>query len=129
MALFSPPMRSSAGSVILLLLTLAGAASAHNGEPAPFPPVPPRKAVDLHTVKAPRWSWLHWWEANRERYLTSPSQEGLQAPSTQPLDALREAAAKELMTTAIATARDSLAIESQDALRARAARADCAGIQ
>lgn len=120
MALFSPPMRSSAGSIILVLTTLlADAASAHNGEPAPFPPIarpPPSKAVDVRNIKAPRWSWLHWWEANRERYLTSPSQEGLQAPATQPLDALRDASAKDLMATAIANAHESLAIESAMAL-------------
>ena len=40
---------------------------AHSDPPPPIP-IPPAKA-NIVTVKPLRWSWLHWWEANRERYL------------------------------------------------------------
>ena len=42
-----------------------------HGEVPPPPPTPPKvppQARVVH-VKPPRWSWVHWWEANRDRYL------------------------------------------------------------
>ena len=39
----------------------------HNGENPPIPPTP-RIAREVQ-VYPPRWSWVHWWEANRDPFL------------------------------------------------------------
>ena len=42
-----------------------------HGEIPPRPPTPPQVPPQSRVVhvKPPRWSWVHWWEANRDRYL------------------------------------------------------------
>ena len=65
----------------------------------------------------PRWSWLHWWEANRDRYLIAPSQdEAVQATDRAQLAALREEAARELVKAIASPGRDVVAAEAALAL-------------
>jgi len=52
-------------------------------EPPPIPeapPPPPRMYIERLTP--PRWSWLHWWEANRDAHLDVLQQ----GPGDQPVD-------------------------------------------
>ena len=56
----------------LCLSPLPGSTTLAHSEPPPPPPKPPPK---IHVKPVPRvyplrWSWLHWWEANRDLYLT-----------------------------------------------------------
>jgi hypothetical protein len=62
----------------VLLAVLAATARAHNGEVPVRPNVPPSIPAYapnpiIEYVPVPRWSWLHWWEANRDPYLVSLS--------------------------------------------------------
>jgi HEAT repeat protein len=62
-----------------LVVATAGARTAgHNGEPPtpPWPrkPPPPPRVLDLVVAEPLRWSWLHWWEANRDLYLAALTQ-------------------------------------------------------
>ncbi len=104
---------------LTLIVLLAGVARAHNGEPMPMPPSKP--PVDLRNVKQlPRWSWLHWWEANREPYLVSMRQtESLQpagAGGAAQVAALRAEASPLLIKAIEQTTRDALRIEAALAL-------------
>lgn len=105
----------SARLALCAVLLLSSAVAAHNGEQRPMPAI-----VVGGTVKylgAPRWNWLHWWEANRERYLTRPSQDPPgQAPDSDRMKALREESARALVDALSAARRDSLASESALAL-------------
>lgn len=64
------PVLTSMGALI------TSVALAHNGElpPKPLPPPPPPVISDLNRAAPLRWSWLHWWEANRDLYLTALAQ-------------------------------------------------------
>lgn len=55
--------------------TLVSTAWAHNGEvpPAPHAPPPPPTPPRVVELIPPRWSWLHWWEANRNLKTTPGS--------------------------------------------------------
>jgi len=58
------------GRILLVLIAtalLAGRAAAHS-EP-PRPPKPGIAEATGQWVRPARWSWLHWWEANRDAYL------------------------------------------------------------
>ncbi len=122
MAVLPLPMRTSAGSIILVLslLLATGGALAHNGEPMPMPrgDRPAKTPADLRNIKTPpRWNWLHWWEANRDRFLHAPEQEGtLQPAETEQLNALRAEAAGELLKAIETSTRPSLTIEAAIAL-------------
>ncbi|HEV2294280.1 MAG TPA: HEAT repeat domain-containing protein [Tepidisphaeraceae bacterium] len=112
MALLPLPVRCSIRPLILLLTLLPwpGLVLAHNGEPAPM-------NVHLKHTGAPRWSWLHWWEANRERFFVAPEQDdALQPEAAEQLDALRAEAAGELLKAIEQNARDSLTSEAALAL-------------
>src|SRR5688572_15338764 len=64
-----------------------------------------------------RWTWLHWWEANRDRFLAAPDQDApLQPAEAEQLGALRTEAAGELLKAIDASTRMSLTIESAIAL-------------
>jgi len=67
--------------------------------PPPQPPPPPSRAA-ITRVYPPRWSWLHWWEANRDPYLKTlrqdrddqrPDQKALARFRSQAVEALLEA--------------------------------------
>ena len=96
----------------------------HNGEPRPVPrppppPVAPRAVGDVQArvIEPPRWSWLHWWEANREKYLISPSQSAAaQAPDPKQVEALRYEAIKALQAALDAPGRDAVSIEAAMAI-------------
>lgn len=48
---------------------------AAHSDPPPIPPIPPSQiGVEVMPL---RWSWLHWWEANRSRYLVPAQQAGV----------------------------------------------------
>ncbi|MCK4627260.1 MAG: HEAT repeat domain-containing protein, partial [Phycisphaerae bacterium] len=66
----------------------------------PTPPIPPVALGGLKRVYPPRWSWLHWWEANRDPYLErirqgrsgqKPDQKVIKHYRTQAVEALLEA--------------------------------------
>jgi HEAT repeat protein len=105
----------------IIVLSCALNAAAHNGEPKPGPPMPPGAPPAGPTVTImkppPRWSWIHWWEANRSRFLHAPGQASAdQAPDAQRLNALREQAAA-LLTDAIKKTDDQpLTVEAALAL-------------
>ena len=105
MAFLPLPRRSSIHRLLLvawLALATVGVAFAHNGEPVPLRPYggPSAKTPnDLKDIQTPpRWSWLHWWEANRDRFLAAPDQDApLQPAEAEQLGALRTEAAGELL--------------------------------
>lgn len=56
--------------MLLPLLALgATLAAAPHSEPPPPPPVPVINYPTGIEIEPPRWSWLHWWEANREAWI------------------------------------------------------------
>jgi HEAT repeat protein len=94
-------------------LTLGPNLFAHNGEPRlrPTPPsLPQPPPGQIVPIKPPRWSWVHWWEANRDRFLqpqnaqsargpaTGPVATTEQAPATQESDPIRIEATRMLLT-------------------------------
>ncbi|HEV2294281.1 MAG TPA: HEAT repeat domain-containing protein [Tepidisphaeraceae bacterium] len=117
------PTRATTALLLAAVVMLGAAAPvlAHNGEPVPTPrppkaPLAPQ-SVGLETILPPRWSWLHWWEANRERYLHSPSQDqALQPPDEAYLKALRDEAAQALLKALENPGRDVVVIEAAIAL-------------
>lgn len=70
--------RVFSGGVAALLLVSCELLLGHGEGPPPPPEPPPPSAPPasqpLHRVYPARWSWLHWWEANRDSYLQSMSQ-------------------------------------------------------
>jgi HEAT repeat protein len=99
----SPWYPAYGGIGVLALAILEGLCLAH-GEgapppPPPKPPVVPTYPWDLvrEKVYPPRWSWIHWWEANRDPYLRSIQQGGArQNPDPKVLAATRVKAVKAL---------------------------------
>jgi HEAT repeat protein len=103
-------------------------ARAHNGEPPPRPPGPPArpnapeagvKVTVREAPPPPRWSWIHWWEANRDRYLVTPSQNSpaLQVDDPRSINDLRAEAAAALMKVMDEPNKhDALVLESSMAL-------------
>ena len=79
----SPPWRCfcvPVSIVLLVVLTvgLTRVARGHNGEDAPRPPKP--DIARKERVYPPRWSWVHWWEANRDPYLEIIQQQHAHQP-------------------------------------------------
>lgn len=87
---------------IVAFLAASGVCSVchgHHGEPPPKPR-PPQSVVPakVRWVLPPRWSWLHWWEANRDLYLRTLQQNRSgQKPDQKALAALRAQAAAALL--------------------------------
>ena len=89
-----------------LTVLLAGLISftlchAHNTPPpkppAPKPPAPPPRA-HVWWIHPPRWSWLHWWEANRDPYLEVIRQgRGGQKPDQKVIAGFRDQAVAALL--------------------------------
>jgi hypothetical protein len=103
---------------LLMAVLVVGIARAHNGELPPPPTAPPAVArVEGRSIPPPRWTWLHWWEANREKYLISPSQSpAAQTADPAQLEALRYEAVKALQVALDAPGRDAISIEAAMAL-------------
>jgi HEAT repeat protein len=80
-----------------LSLCIAAPLFAHNGEvrPKPGPPMAPSAPVNqgFGTIKPPRWSWVHWWEANRDRFLKPENAQKAEAPTTEPIAATQQSPA------------------------------------
>lgn len=56
--------------------------------PPPPPPPPPSESyvvndIDIRYIYPARWSWVHWWEANRDRYLLRSRQDQPQQMSDE----------------------------------------------
>ena len=95
--------RSALAAGILALLAAPELCPAHCDSPTtPTPPTPPRRTARGQIVWAApqRWSWLHWWEANRDPHLQTlrqgrsfqkPDPRAVAAARKQAVDALIEA--------------------------------------
>lgn len=81
-------VRPWAGWACLVVLLTATAALGHS-EPEDRPPRIIVQAPSTTRNLPPRWSWVHWWEANRDRFLLAASQTAHQPPSAQVLNQLR----------------------------------------
>lgn len=65
----------------------------HCDVPSPVTPLPSVPLpVDTYWIYPLRWSWLHWWEANRDTYLVSPQQRVTQEIQADVLKAQRDKA-------------------------------------
>lgn len=83
------------GTLIILVISFVAWAHSEPPPPPPEPPIPPKQ---LQVVEPLRWSWTHWWEANRSLYLISNSQSGAPQSGTQEsLADLRKQAADALI--------------------------------
>lgn len=67
-----------------------------HSEAPPLPPIPPAQ-IGVEVLPL-RWSWLHWWEANRSRYLVPARQAGVdQDTGARGRERMRRRAAKVLI--------------------------------
>ncbi len=87
-------LRKMAGAC-LVVVCITATLHAHS-EPEDRPPrvfvVKPPAARNLPPAARnlpPRWSWVHWWEANRDRFLLAASQSARQPASDKVLNQLR----------------------------------------
>lgn len=74
------PFRVLGAAVGAFVLTLGISLCYGHGE-GPGPPPPPvgpsyPQDLGMERIYPPRWSWIHWWEANRDPYLRSIKQSG-----------------------------------------------------
>ena len=99
------PYRAAASALVAALLVL-GASRCYghgDGPPPPPPPTPPPgpaypQDLGYERVYPPRWSWIHWWEANRDPFLRSIKQSGaVQNPDPQVVADCRARAVKALV--------------------------------
>jgi hypothetical protein len=128
-ALFSPPMRSSAGSIILVLTTLlAGPHPRHNGEPMPFPPIAAPAAQQgrrcAETLRRRAGRGCTGGRPTASATSRRRRRRGCRHLPQQPLDGAARGRGQGVEAVANASARESLAIESamgagQDALMSR----------
>ncbi len=98
---------------------IVASVGAHNGEPPPGPP-PRRDTVQVHPL---RWSWVHWWEANRDAYLSRLGQTEIQPAEAEALVKLRERAVETLIKALghpqpVVRAESALALGRIEATRA-----------
>lgn len=76
------PFRAVAAALTAAVLALVASPCYGHGEgPGPPPPpvivpIPYPLLPSMQRVYPPRWSWIHWWEANRDSYLQSARQSG-----------------------------------------------------
>jgi len=78
-------------ALALLVGAFGGVCFGHGEGPKP-PPTPPTSFYFTHQrIYPPRWSWIHWWEANRDPYLKIIIQgQARQRPSPEVLKAYRD---------------------------------------
>lgn len=92
-----------AAAMIALLAAVGPRSSFGHGEGPPSPPPPPPvpsypRDMARERIYPPRWSWIHWWEANRDPYLQSVKQSGaVQKTDPAVLAAYRARAVKALV--------------------------------
>lgn len=91
---------------VLVILSVAATLWAH-GDIVPRIIVDPQALTEAGQVKPVRWSWLHWWEANRELYLRPP----LQGEHRQDIDAARSATLRAEASAELIKALDDEAVE------------------
>lgn len=85
-----------AGTVAILLLAPPAMPHGESPPPPPAPTYPPRARLD-HAYPM-RWSWTHWWEANRDVYLESIRQgRSHQRPAADVVAGLRKTAVDALL--------------------------------
>jgi HEAT repeat protein len=72
-----------------------------NPTPVPTPAPPPAKPYETITyerIYPPRWSWIHWWEANRDPYLRAAAQGTVtQGPGVDTIETQRAKSAESLL--------------------------------
>ena len=100
------------GMFLALVLAAAfcrtGYGHGEGGQPPPSPPA--SFYLSMERLYPPRWSWIHWWEANRDPYLKVLSQRGAaQRPSPEVIKAYREKAVKTLLDATKAKAPEARA--------------------
>ncbi|MEZ6193328.1 MAG: HEAT repeat domain-containing protein [Phycisphaerales bacterium] len=91
---------------VLVILFVAATLWAH-GDNVPQVIVIPSTPSTADQVKPVRWSWLHWWETNRELYLRPP----LQGEHRQDIDAARFAALRAEASAELLKALNDEAVE------------------
>ncbi len=91
-------------------LTLAVPVLPHSDAP-PVPPPPPLPGEDIARVEPLRWSWLHWWEANRARFLVPPNQ----GDADQDRQGVDTAAVRERVIRALRDGLSDRAAEAREA--------------
>lgn len=92
------PRRRCAWWASPLMLAAAAAIGLAHSEPPPGPPRPADVSqMRVEYVYPPRWSWIHWWEANRDPYLQILRQGQPQRPEPQVLADYRRRAADALL--------------------------------
>ncbi len=86
--------------LFLIFVTTSSICSGH-GDAPPIPSAPPVPARSkIIEVFPPRWSWVHWWEANRDDYLETIRQDmGRQKPDQKVIDGYRANAVEALLAT------------------------------
>lgn len=77
--------------VLMLSCLLTPAVAWAHGDPPPTPPTPP-KEIETDLSYPVRWSWLHWWEANRDPFLEVLRQGRGQKPEQGVIDKFRKQA-------------------------------------
>ena len=82
----------------LVLLSYCAVVLGH-GSPPPAPPPPPlvTDVASVVHVKPVLWSWVHWWESNRDVYLRVLDQARMQEPDQAALDKMRKGAGDALI--------------------------------
>ncbi|KPJ75236.1 MAG: hypothetical protein AMS14_03950 [Planctomycetes bacterium DG_20] len=87
--------------LVLPFWVFVGVCFGHGEDPKP-PPAPPTSFyLTNETLYPPRWSWVHWWEANRDPYLKIIIQgQARQRPSPDVLKAYHDKAAASLVKAA-----------------------------
>lgn len=99
-------------ALTLIFMLLAAPARSHS-DPPNVPPRPPGE-LNAEQVYPLRWSWIHWWEANRDPYLTTDRQDAAQEPDQAELEQVR---------SDIAAALERVLLLNEPRLRSEAAMA------
>ena len=75
------PYGGAATALVAAMLALGASLCLAQGDGPPAPPPAPPAAshpedLRIERVYPPRWSWIHWWEANRDPFMKSLRQSG-----------------------------------------------------
>ena len=83
----------------LVVLACCAVVWGHGSPPPALPPAPPavNDVTNVVHVKPVRWSWVHWWESNRDVYLKVLVQARQQEPDQAALARMRKGAGDALM--------------------------------